>query len=93
MFIQNGRVGADQNIGNFTWRNASVIGYCIADVDFTTFYISDFGVLPFTSSLSDLHNALSVELKCEKAIVTDICNDLNNDNPDVSTVLNICTCI
>ena len=30
MFIVNGRVGNDTNIGRFTCRNASVVDYCIA---------------------------------------------------------------
>jgi hypothetical protein len=29
MFIVNGRVGNDKNIGRFTCRNASVVDYCI----------------------------------------------------------------
>jgi hypothetical protein len=29
IFIVNGRVGKDNNIGRFTCRNASVVDYCI----------------------------------------------------------------
>ena len=30
LFIVNGRVGKDKNIGRFTCRNASVVDYCIS---------------------------------------------------------------
>jgi hypothetical protein len=30
LFIVNGRVGKDNNIGRFTCRNASVVDYCIS---------------------------------------------------------------
>ena len=77
LFILNGRCGADRNIGDFTCKNVSVIDYCISNVDFISI-LSDLHIMPFTSILSDVHNAMIVELKNEKVVDDYVYNNVNN---------------
>jgi hypothetical protein len=44
MFIVNGRVGNDKNIGRFTCRNASVVDYCITSPELLKLFF-DFDIL------------------------------------------------
>jgi hypothetical protein len=44
MFIVNDRVGNDTNIGRFTWRNASVVDYCITSPELLKLFF-DFDIL------------------------------------------------
>ena len=62
LYIINGRVGKDKNVGNFTTKNASTIDYCLTSPHF--FHeIDSFEVEDFNPILSDVHCALSLELK------------------------------
>ena len=63
IFIANGRIGMDRNVGRFTCKNTSVIDYCLCNANFMSL-ISDFEVMGFSHQSSDVHNALFVELKC-----------------------------
>jgi hypothetical protein len=53
MFIVNGRVGNDKNIGRFTCRNASVVDYCITSPELLRLFF-DFDILERTMSLLSL---------------------------------------
>ena len=63
IFIANGRIGMDRNVGRFTCKNTSVIDYCLCNANFMSL-ISNFEVMGFSHLSSDVHNALFVELKC-----------------------------
>ena len=60
--ILNGRVGRDKNLGNFTTRNNTVIDYCIANPELFP-EVSHFEVLDFNPILSDVHCAITLNLK------------------------------
>jgi exonuclease III len=62
IYILNGRVGCDKNIGHVTCRDKSVVDYVIASADIFQ-YVSDFCILPFDPMLSDVHNPISLTLK------------------------------
>lgn len=62
LFIANGRIGKDKNIGNLTFRNTSLIDYTICSVS-TLEIIHDFEVIELDSLFSDGHSLLSVVLK------------------------------
>ena len=62
LFVANGRIGSDKSVGNFTCKNVSVIDYCIGNVNFLSL-MSDFHVLPFSVLFSDVHSALTIQLK------------------------------
>ncbi|CAG2247120.1 unnamed protein product [Mytilus edulis] len=65
VFILNGRLGRDQNIGRFTCRNASVVDYCISTPELLKTF-KDFEVLDSSKLLSDVHNPLSITFFCDK---------------------------
>ena len=59
--ILNGRVGEDQNIGNFTTTRNSVVDYIIMSANKFK-YLSDFKVHKFDPPLSDIHCPISCHL-------------------------------
>ena len=59
LFIINGRVGSDRNIGELTCRNASVVDYFICTPNFIK-CIDDLTVLDFSKCYSDVHTLLSI---------------------------------
>ena len=64
LLIANGRVGQDKQKGSFTCKESSTIDYCIlSPVLFTS--IVNFEICSFDSMLSDVHNALYIELLCK----------------------------
>jgi len=64
LLIANGRLGKDQGTGALTCKNSTVIDYCIlSPVLFS--YVTDFEILPFDNMISDVHNALHVEIVCK----------------------------
>ncbi|MES9902847.1 MAG: reverse transcriptase family protein [Sedimenticola sp.] len=63
LFILNGRVGSDKGIGEFTFRNKSVIDYALASADLLR-YVSDFKITETDSLFSDGHAIISVDLSC-----------------------------
>jgi hypothetical protein len=73
MFIVNGRVGNDKNIGRFTCRNASVVDYCITspellklffDFDRYIYNTKKYGLICFKELLITFepHNIFTVSI-------------------------------
>ena len=62
LFIMNGRVGSDINIGELTCRNASAVDYFICTTSLIK-CIDDLTVLDFSKCCSDVHTPLSITLK------------------------------
>ena len=54
VFILNGRIGEDKDIGKFTCKNVGVIDYAIASPEYLK-HITNFRVLEFSKLLSDVH--------------------------------------
>ena len=80
LFIANGRIGADKDVGDFTCKDTSVIDYCIGNVNFLSI-VDKFEVLPFSCLSSDVHNALFIELNGVHSILTnDTANTENNNH-------------
>lgn len=67
LFLLNGRVGSDRNIGEFTFRNKSVIDYAMASADLFR-YINDFYITETDPLFSDGHASLTVTLLCSNNI-------------------------
>ncbi|MES9884480.1 MAG: hypothetical protein ABW185_26850 [Sedimenticola sp.] len=67
LFILNGRAGSDKYIGDFTFRNKSVIDYAIASVDMFC-HVSGFKIKETDPLYSDGHAVLSLDLKCKRVI-------------------------
>ncbi|MCG7878877.1 MAG: hypothetical protein N0C90_21475, partial [Candidatus Thiodiazotropha endolucinida] len=62
LFIVNGRLGRDRQIGNFSFRNTSVIDYCIISSDMFELY-QDFEIIEMDPLFSDGHCLLRSVLK------------------------------
>ena len=74
VFILNGRMGNDVNIGRFTCRNASVVDYCISSPELLK-SIKNFEILDSSKLLSDVHNPLCVSFYCDNNNQCDACNN------------------
>ena len=59
LFIVNGRVGKDKNIGRFTCRNASVVDYCISS-PYLLKSFKDFDILDSSKLYSDVHSPITI---------------------------------
>ena len=87
MLIVNGRVGDDKDVGKTTCKNTSVVDYMIASVNLFPSFVN-FAVLDFERCISDVHNAIFLELKiCDQtvdrnAIDSDVDTQVVNDNVD-----------
>jgi hypothetical protein len=57
----NGRLGKDQ-IGNLTCRNASVVDYCLRNVNVLERLV-DLEILEFSTLFSDVHTPFTLTLK------------------------------
>ncbi|XP_063436376.1 uncharacterized protein LOC134717812 [Mytilus trossulus] len=79
LFIMNGRLGNDKTV-KFTCRNASVVDYCLSNVNILEKLI-DFDVLEFSHLYSDVHCPLYLRLE-SNSLVTD-CNE--QDSPNVQS--------
>ena len=62
LFLVNGRIGCDENVGNFTYRNVSVLDYSIVSLDMFEFY-QDFEVVEMDPLFSDGHCLLRSVLR------------------------------
>ncbi len=71
LFIFNGRVGQDKNIGKFTFRDQSVIDYTLGTVDVLKL-VSDFIITETDALVSDGHSILSTTLNIS-------CSNLSTD--------------
>ena len=74
LFIMNGRVGSDSNIGELTCRNASAVDYFICSPNFIK-CIDDLTVLDFSKCFSDVHTPLSITF--ESNVFEDSDSDIN----------------
>ena len=61
VFILNGRIGEDKEIGKFTCKNVSVVGYIIASPQYLK-HITNLQVLEFSNLLSDVHCPISIDI-------------------------------
>ena len=61
VFIVNGRIGKDNNIGKLTFRDTSLIDYTICSVEMFPF-IKDFEVIELDSIYSDGHSLVLLSL-------------------------------
>jgi hypothetical protein len=59
LFIVNGRVGKDKNIGKLTCRNASVVDYCISS-PYLLKSFKDFDILDSSKLYSDVHSPITI---------------------------------
>jgi hypothetical protein len=75
MFIVNGRVGNDKNIGRFRCRNASVVDYCITSPELLKLFF-DFDILESSKLFSDVHAPLQILISV----------NLNNSDSNSNTV-------
>ena len=68
LLITNGRLGKDQGVGDLTCKNTTVVDYCILSPELFA-YVSEFEVLPFDPMISDVHNALHVDILCKSTCI------------------------
>ena len=68
LLIANGRLGKDQGVGALTCKNTTVVGYCILSPELFA-CVSEFEVWPFHPMISDVHNALHVEILCKSTCI------------------------
>ncbi|CAG2205169.1 unnamed protein product [Mytilus edulis] len=76
LFIMNGRLGNDKT-GKFTCRNASVVDYCLSNVNVLEKLI-DFDVLEFSHLYSDVHCPLYLRLESNSLTID--CNEQDSHN-------------
>ena len=65
LLIANGRLGKDQGVGALTCKNTTVVDFCILSSELFCL----FEVLPFDPMISDVHNALHVEILCKSTCI------------------------
>ena len=80
LLIANGRLGKDKGIGSLTCKNSTVVDYCILSPELFT-HVSAFEVLPFDPMISDIHNALHIEILCK--LVDTVDNDIVHEDSNV----------
>ena len=61
LYIVNGRVGSDKNVGNFTFRNTSVIDYILSTANCFQYFMN-FEILEVDSLFSDGHALLALTI-------------------------------
>ena len=59
MFILNGKIGEDKEIGKFTCKNVCVVDYIIASPEYLK-HITNLQVLEFSKLLLDVHCPISI---------------------------------
>ena len=67
LFLVNGRIGCDKAVGNYTFRNISVLDYCIVSLNMLEFY-QDFEVVETDPLFSDGHCLLRSILQFDSLI-------------------------
>jgi hypothetical protein len=67
MFIVNGRVGNDKNIGRFTCRNASVVDYCITSPELLKLFF-DFDVSNIIINISVFDQINKISVSCRPRV-------------------------
>ena len=68
LFIMNGRLFKDQNIGTYTFRNKSVIDYAMASAECFE-HIADFEITETDTLFSDGHSAIHFSIKIPEVTV------------------------
>jgi exonuclease III len=79
LYILNGRVGSDKNIGQTTCRGASVVDYVIASAEVFQ-HVNSFLIMPFDPMLSDVHNSVVISFNALNKRAEHIVNIENNLN-------------
>ena len=69
LFVRNGRCGSDKEVGNFTFRDISVIDYVIASINCLD-SLHTFDIYETDALYSDGHNALQWSLKLKRNVTT-----------------------
>ena len=82
LLIANGRLFKDKNIGALTCKESTVVDYCIMSPELFT-NILDFEILPYDPMLSDVHNAIYIEMSSKDMPVV---GNINVDIDDSSAV-------
>jgi hypothetical protein len=65
LYIFNGRLGCDKDIGRTTCKDASLVDYVIGSAELFQ-CVNSFRVLPFDPMLSDCHNPIQISF-CDKS--------------------------
>ena len=77
LLIANGRLGKDRDIGSLTCKESSTVDYCILSPVLSS-CVANFEICSFDCLISDVHNALHLELLRKN--VTSVENDDNVTN-------------
>ena len=78
LFICNGRVGSDMNVGDLTCKNASIVDYVLISYDIFD-YVNSFHILDFNELYSDVHCPIKMVFKISSNLKQD-CHTLINTN-------------
>ncbi|CAG2212946.1 unnamed protein product [Mytilus edulis] len=84
LLIANGRLFKDKNIGALTCKESTVVDYCIMSPELFT-NILDFEILPYDPMLSDVHNAIYIEMSSKDTCMP-VVGNINVDIDDSSVV-------
>ncbi|CAG2256257.1 SEC31 [Mytilus edulis] len=84
LLIANGRLFKDKNIGALTCKESTVVDYCIMSPELFT-NILDFEILPYDPMLSDVHNAIYIEMSSKDTCMP-VVENINVDIDDSSVV-------
>ena len=79
IFILNGRVHKDRNLGNFTFRNKSVFDYVLSTAE-SFQYVINFEISETDSLFSDGHSAVTWALRCNPLPTSVIASSLSSDS-------------
>ena len=78
IFIVNGRIYNDKELGKFTFRDKSVIDYVLSTAEWFRYY-SNFEIIETDSLHSDWHSVIVWEFKCKPFQHVLDCDSLQND--------------
>ena len=79
IFILNGRVHKDRNLGNFTFRNKSVFDYVLSTAE-SFQYVINFEISETDFLFSDGHSAVTWALRCNPLPTSVIASSLSSDS-------------
>jgi len=79
LVIMNGRCGKDRFSGDITCKDRSIVDYGIAS-PWLLPLVNDFEILDFNECWSDVHRAISIQIKCS-IHNEDVCEDEITDGP------------
>ena len=84
LFICNGRVGSDMNVGDLTCKNASIVDYVIITHDMFN-YLYSFHILNFNELYSDVHCPINIVFKISDNLEQECHDFINTENEFKST--------